>query len=330
MKLRYWISVLLVLALFCGCAGAEGAFSGASYDAGLAVVGGEVYCAAKNAGLGFIPIWRVSMAGLEKAYSRIGGWRNLYALGDELLTIEPVLNIGEMLGSVPTSTYKARRIECATGKVQDVAVCTGNEDGVYNVFAAQGRAYRDMREVDAHTLQRLDDGNWTTVAQWAGDHAWVYETFCVIGDRNAKKAEYVALYEFATGKTYDVTDMMNRGLLWSTMEAVLEDGVLYHLDDRWFAALTLSTGEKEMLVKLPAEMEAFILTDNQLLLMSRKKQEAWLLDRNTCEIIQKVEMTNYPQNAVLNDGRLFVRCIYGDAGVEIIDLTTGESVHYPL
>lgn len=123
---------------------------------------------------------------------------------------------------------------------------------------------------------------------------------------------------------------MNRGLLWSTMEAVLEDGVLYHLDDRWFAALTLSTGEKEMLVKLPAEMEAFILTDNQLLLMSREKQEAWLLDRDTCEIIQKVEMTNYPQNAVLNDGRLFVRCIYGDAGVEIIDLTTGESVHYPL
>lgn len=330
MKLRCWIAMLMALVLFCGCAGAEGAFSGASYDAGLAVVGGEVYCAAQNAGLGFIPIWHVSMDGLEKVRSRIGGWNGLYALDGELLTIEPVLNIGEMLGSVPTSTYKARRLDPATGKVQDVAVCTGNEDGVCNVFAAQGKAYRDVREGDAHTLQWLDNSSWTTVAQWTGDHAWVYETFCVIGDRHAQKAEYIALYEFAAGKTYDVTYLMNAGLLWSTMEAVLEAGVLYYLDGGWLAARNLSTGEKEMLVKLPAETEAFILSDNQLILMSCQTQKLWVLDRNTWEIIQQMKMTNYPQNAVLNEGLLFVRCIYGDAGVAVIDLATGENVYYPL
>lgn len=228
MKLRCWMVLLMVMALLCGCAGAEGAFSGASHDAGLAVVGGEVYCAAPNVGLGFIPIWRVSTAGLEKVHSRIGGWNGLYALDGELLTIEPVLNIGEMLGSIPTSTYAVGRLAPTTGKKSNIASYTWNtEDGVCNVFAAQGRAYRDVREGDGHVLQRLDDGEWTTGAQWTGDHAWVF-------------------------------------------------------------------------------------------------------DRRSWEIVSTVSMTEYPLYAALVDGRLYVYCSYGDAGVEIIDLATDESVHYPL
>lgn len=332
MKLRRWIAQLLVLALFCGCAGAEGAFSGASYDAGLAVVGGEVYCAAPNVGLGFIPIWRVDAQGLEKVRSRIGGWSALYALGDELLTIEPVLNIGEMLGSIPTSTYRAGRLDPAKGKYRSLETYTWNtEAGVCNVFAAQGRAYRDVREGDGHVLQRLDNGEWTTVAQWTGDHAWVYETFCIIGDRNADKPRYVALYDFSAGQLHDVTALDRKyALIGSSLEAVLENGVLYLLKGNGLTALDLSTGQAEQVVALPEEMNCFILTPEQLILLSSTRQQAWVLDRRSWEIVSTVSMTEYPLCAALVDGRLYVYGSYGDAGVEVIDLATGESVHYPL
>ena len=70
---RTWLAILMVMVALCGGTCAEGLFSGASYDAGLAVVNGEVYCAGANIGLGFIPIWRVGMERLEKVRSRIGG-----------------------------------------------------------------------------------------------------------------------------------------------------------------------------------------------------------------------------------------------------------------
>lgn len=332
MKLRSWIALLLVLGMLCGCAVAEGAFSGAAYGPGMAIVQGEVYCAAPNVGLGFIPIWRVTMDGLEKVHARIGGWNALYALGGELLTVEPVLNIGEMLGSVPASTCEAGWLDPATGKKCNIASYTWNtEDGVCNVFAAQGRAYRDVREGDAHMLQRLDDGKWTTVAQWTGDKAWVYETFCIIGDRNADKPQYVALYEFSNGQIHDVTALDRKyALTGSSLEAVLESGVLYLLKGNGLTALNLSTGQAERLVSLPEEMNSFILTPEQLILLSSTRQQAWVLDRHSWEIVGTVSMTEYPLHAALVDDRLYVYNSYGDAGVEIIELDTGESVHYPL
>ena len=256
MKLRCWLAILLVLALLCGCAWAEGAFSGARYDAGLAVVGGEVYCAAPNVGLGFIPIWRVSWDGLEKVRSRIGGWNGLYALDGELLTVEPVLNIGEMLGSIPTSTYAAGRLDPATGKKSNIANYTWKTgNGGCSIVAAQRSAYREVRDGDAHVLQRLDGGAWTTVAQWTGDHAWVYETFCIIGDRNADRPRYVALYDFSTGQIHDVTALDRKyALTGSSLEAVLENGVLYLLKDDGLTALDLTTGQVERLVSLPEEI----------------------------------------------------------------------------
>lgn len=331
MKLRYWISMLMAMVLLCGCAGAEGAFSGPCYNSGMAVVGGEVYCAGPNVGLNFIPIWRVNMDGLEKVHSRIGGWNSLYAYGSELLTVEPVLNIVEMLGSIPTSTCRIRRFNPATGRARSFDTCVWDtESGVCNVFAAQGRAYRDVRDGDAHALQRLDDEEWVNVAAWNGDAAWVYQTFCVIGDRNADRPEYVALYEFSTGTIYDVTALKARKTLWASMEGVLEDGVLYRLEERRIAAVNLSTGGVETLVSLPEEMDSFILTDTQLILMSSTRQKAWVLNRGSWEVVSTVSMTEYPLCAALNDGKLYVYCIYAEAGVEIIDLTTGESMHYPL
>jgi hypothetical protein len=332
MTMRRWLAVLLAVMALCGCAGAEGAFSGASYDAGLAVVGGEVYCAAPNVGLGFIPIWRVDTRGLERVRSRIGGWSALYALGDELLTVEPVLNLGEMLGSIPMSTHKAGRLDPTKGKYRSLETYTWNkETGVCNVFAAQGRAYRDVREGDAHVLQRLDDGEWTTVAQWTGDHAWVYETFCIIGDRNADKPRYVALYDFSAGQIHDVTALDRKyALTGSSLKAVLENGVLYLLKDNGLTALNLSTGQAERLVSLPEEMNSFILAPEQLILLSSTRQQAWVLDRRCWEIVSTVSMTEYPHCAALVDGKLYVYSSYSDAGVEIIDLVKGESVHYPL
>lgn len=330
--LRTWLAVLTVLVLLCGCAGAEGYFSSYSNGIGLAVTGSEVYCAGANVGLGFIPIYRIGDDGLESVCARIGGWRNLYALNDELLTVEPVLNIGEMLGSIPTSTFKVRRREAATEKARDFATFVWNtEDGVCNVFAAQNKAYRDVCSGDQHTLERLDGDKWVVVAAWTGDRAWAYENFCVIGDQNADKPEYIAMYEFATGKTYDVTKLMAQGTLTSAMEAVLEDGTLYRLAAKDLVAINLADGKKETLTPLPDGMDSFILTDSQMILMSSEHEQVWVLDRDGWQIIRQMKMTGYPQNAALHEGKLYVYCVYGDdAGVEVIDLTGGESAWYAL
>ncbi len=328
---RTWLAILMVMVALCGGTCAEGLFSGASYDAGLAVVNGEVYCAGANIGLGFIPIWRVGRERLEKVRSRIGGWDNMYALENELLTIEPVLNIVEMLGSVPTSTFWARRTDVNTGQTQHVETFVWNtDDGVCYVFAGQNKIYRDVCAGKKHTLECLEDGEWVTAAVWTGDQAWTYETFCVIGDRRADQPEKVALYEFHTGKVYDVTVLFIRNNLRLNMAAVLEDGVLYYLEGRSFFAWNLATGEKDTLMRLPEETDAFILTETQLMAMSHEHQRAWVIDRNGWKLIQTVEMNVYPQNAALNEGKLYIRCVYGNAAVEVIDLATGESRLYSL
>ena len=329
--LRTWLAVLTVLVLLCGCAGAEGYFSSYSNGIGLAVVGGEVYCAGANVGLNFIPICRIGDDGLESVCARIGGWQNLYALDDGLLTVEPVLNIGEMLGSIPTSTFKVRRREAATGKARDFATFVWNtEDGVCNVFAAQNKAYRDVCSGDQHTLERLDGDKWVVVAAWTGDRAWVYETFCVIGDQNADKPEYIAMYEFATGKIYDVTEQAARNAWWLHADSVLEHGVLYRLEEKALVSVNLADGKRETLIRLPEEMDAFILTDAELILMSHQRQQAWVLDRDGWGLLRQVKMTEYPQDAALYNGKLYVYSVYGDAGVEVINLVSGESVWYSL
>lgn len=330
--LRRGLAVLMVMALLCGCAGAEGFFSSAHYDNALTVVDGEVYCAGLNAGLGFVPIYRISDDGLEAVCARIGGWQNLYTLDDALLTVAPVLNLGEMLGSIPTSTYKANLLDPATEKSSELASYVWNTDnGVCNVFAVQNKAYRDIRSGDQHTLERLDGEAWVAVAAWTGDDAWVFESHCVIGDRNADKPAYVALYEFAAGKIYEVTDLLRGRQRWFMSSGVLENGVFYRLETDGLTAIHLTNGRTETLVPLPEGMDAFILTDTQLLLMSREHQQAWVLDRDGWEIVRQVTMTGYPQNAALHDGKLYVYSVYGsDPGVEVIDLISSESAWYPL
>lgn len=330
--LRTWLAVLTVLVLLCGCAGAEGYFSSYSNGIGLAVVGGEVYCAGANVGLNFIPICRIGDDGLETVCARIGGWRNLYALNDELLTVEPVLNLFEMLGSTPSSACQAKRLDPVTKKSSELAVFVWNtEDGICHVFAAQNKVYRDVCRGDQHSLERLDGDGWAVVAAWTGNEAWVYESYCVIGDRNADKPTYVALYEFATCKTYDVTKLMAQGTLTSAMEAVLEDGTLYRLAAKDLVAINLADGKKETLTPLPDGMDSFILTDSQMILMSSEHEQVWVLDRDGWQIVRQVKMTGYPQNAALHEGNLYVYCVYGDdAGVEVINLVSGESVWYSL
>lgn len=329
--LRTWMAMLTVLTLLCGCAGAEGFFSRSNYDQALAVVDGEVYCAGANVGLNFIPIYRIDDTGLKSVCARIGGWQSLYALDGKLLTVEPVLNLGEMLGSIPTSTYKAKLLNSATQKSSSLASYVWNtEDGVCNVFAAQHKAYRDVCNGNQHTLERLDGDEWVAVAAWTGDDAWTYESYCVIGDRNENKPAYVALYEFATGKTYDVTTLMKRGTLTVLMEAVLEDGILYRLEERGFFAINLTDGKREKLVSLPEKMETFILTDTQLILMSHQHEQVWVLERDSWEIVRQVRMTEFPEYAALHAGKLYVYNPYDTAGVEVIDLASGESAWYAL
>lgn len=332
MKLRNGLALLLAMVLLCGCAGAEGISSGQTYSPGLALAAGEVYCLGENVGLGFIPIWRVGMEGMEKVRSRIGGWSGLYAVDDGLMTIEPVLNIGEILGSIPTSTCQVNHFDPVTGKTRELTTRVRNEEsGVCEAFAAQGKAYRDVHAGNDHMLQRLDDGEWVTVAQWTGDHVWMYESFCIIGSRHEDKPEYVALYEFTTGKVYDVTAFVRKhSLTTSAWEAVLEDGVLYLLQDGAMMTVELSTGREEKLGDLPKGVSRFILTDTQMILMSNEKKMAWVLDRSSWKVVSQVNMTVFPQTVLLHEGRLYVHCLLTEAKMEIIDLTTGESAKYSL
>ena len=69
---RTWLAILMVMVALCGGTCAEGLFSGASYDAGLAVVNGEVYCAGANIGLGFIPIGKAGRCRLRTRGEKAG------------------------------------------------------------------------------------------------------------------------------------------------------------------------------------------------------------------------------------------------------------------
>lgn len=331
MKVRSGIILLLAVLLLVGCAGAEGAYSAPSHGQNMAAVNGQVYCGGANEGLQFIPIWQVTLEGMKRGESRIGGWQALYAYGDELLTVAPVLNIGEMLGSIPTSTYRVKCFDPAAGKSAAVMDYVWNtENGVCNIFAAQDRLYRDLCQGETHELQMLEGEEWVCVARWTGDGVWQYQTFCFIGDRNADHPKYIALYEFATGAIYDVTQLVKRKELRTIMNGVLEDGVLYMLDEDDLMMLELTTGKKQKLLHLPAEADGFILTDDRMIAMSHSQQCAWVVDRTDWKIIGTVEMTEYPADALLLDGKLFVCCNLAETGVEVIDLSTGESVHYSL
>lgn len=332
MKLRCWMAMLLMLSLLLGYAGAEGFSSGQAYKPGLALVNGEVYCTGPEFSLGFAPIWRVSKDGLEKVRTNIGGWNGLYALDDGLLTIEPVLNIGEMLENIPPSTFSVKHFDPATGKTRRLATRSWySKSGVCEAFAAQGKAYRDMHDGANHQLQRLDNGKWVTVAQWTGHNVWMHDSFCFIGSRHENQPEYIGLYEYATGKIYDVTAFaLKYGLTDSAWDAVLEDGVLYLLNEGILMTVDLSSGRETLLDVLPKGGSRFILTDSQLILMSNEKMMAWAMDRNTWQVTGSVKMTLFPQSVLLHNGQLYVHQILNDAGVEMIDLATGESVQYPM
>ena len=317
---------------------AEGEYSGQTvWSSRMAAVNGEVYCLSEPA-----PLWVnsavycLSPEGKTAVARRWAGWERLYAAGDRLLLVHSVLNLGEVLGSHPASVQEAQLFDPATGRSLVLGRFSTTEKGTNRIFAAAGQVYRTVRDGDRWELQRLADLNdrrsWATVAAWAGERPDVSMTWCSISSGDS-----TILYEYATGKQYDVTVPMRRGLV-TAYTGVVENGVLYQVQDGllsdWLTALDLTTGEQTKLVRLAGDrLMGFLLAEGRAILLyaeQGKNYRADVYDRSTWTLTGSAAFTEYPNDALLLSDRLFVSCPYAEAGAQIVDLTTGERVSMDL
>lgn len=336
--MKRMLTILLLLCCLLSCALGEGAYSGqrVSYTR-MAAVDGEVYCLGEPA-----PLWvnsavyRVNPEGKTAVARRWGGWECLYAAGDRLLLVYGVLNIGEVLGSHPSSVREAQLLDPVTGRSMVLGRFSTTEKGTNRIFAAAGQVYRTVRDGDRWELQRLADLNdrrsWTTVAAWTGEKPDVRMAFCVIGSEGC-----TVLYEYATGKEYDVTALMQQGLIprWT---GVLEAGVMYQVKDGllsdWLTALDLTTGEKTKILRLARDrFDGFLLAEERAILLYAVQGEDYradVYDRSTWTLAGSAAFSEYPTDALLMGDLLYVATPYAEAGLEIVNLTTGESVRFNL
>jgi len=316
----------------------EGAYSGQTvWSSRMAEVNGEVYCLSEPA-----PLWVnsavycLSPEGKTAVARRWAGWERLYAAGDRLLLVHSVLNLGEVLGSIPASVQEAQLFDPATGQSMVLGQFSATEKGTNRIFAAAGKVFRTVRDGDSWELQRLADmtdrGIWTTEAAWNGEQPDVRMTFCALGSRGS-----TVLYEYASGKVYDVSALVQRRLILD-WEGVVENGVLYQVQDGllrdWLTALDLTTGEKVKLVRLAGDrLMGFLLAEERAILLYSEQggdYRANVYDRSTWTLTGSVAFTEYPKDAQLLGDRLFVSCSYAEAGAQIVDLVTGECISIDL
>ena len=333
--------LLCALTLLCcllTCALGESAYSGHDvWYTRMAEAGGEVYCLGEPA-----PLWvnsavyRLSPEGKTAVVRRWAGWDCLYAAGDRLLLTHNVLNIGELLGSHPASVQEAQLFDPATGRSLTLGQFSRTEKGTNDIFAAAGQVWRTVRDGDDWALQRLADmddrRSWTTVSAWTGKQPDIQMTFCVTGSEDR-----TMLYEYASGQEYDVTALVQRGLIprWS---GVMEDGVLYQVQDGllgdWLTAFDLTTGERTKLVRLEGErFQGFLLTEERAILLHWEQKETYradVYDRSTWTWAGSAAFTEYPTDALLLGDLLYVSTPYAEAGAQVVDLTTGEVVSMAL
>lgn len=333
--------LLCALTLLCclmTCALGESAYSGHDvWYTRMAEAGGEVYCLSEPA-----PLWvnsavyRLGPEGKTAVARRWAGWDCLYAAGDRLLLTHGVLNIGELLGSHPASVREAQLFDPATGRSLTLGQFSRTEKGTNDIFAAAGQVWCTVRDGDDWELQRLADmddrRSWTTVSAWTGKQPDIQMTFCVTGSEDR-----TMLYEYASGREYDVTALVQRGLIprWS---GVMEDGVLYQVQDGllgdWLTAVDLTTGERTKLVRLEEErFQGFLLTEERAILLHWEQKEAYradVYDRSTWTWAGSAAFTEYPTDALLLGDLLYVSTPYAEAGAQVVDLTTGEVVSMAL
>lgn len=325
--MKRMLTILLLLCCLMSCALAEGAYSGQTvWSSYMAAVNGEVYCLSEPA-----PLWVnsavycLSPEGKTAVARRWGSWERLYAAGDRLLLVHRVLNLGE-----------AQLFDPATGGSLMLGRFSTTEKGTNRIFAAAGQVYRTVRDGDRWELQRLADLNdrrsWTTVAAWTGEKPDVGMTCCCISTGDS-----TILYEYATGKQYDVTVPMRRGLI-TAYSCVVENGVLYQVQDGllsdWLTTLDLTTGEKTKILRLTGDRPmGFLLAEERAILLYAEQGENYradVYDRSTWTLTGSAAFSEYPNDALLLGDRLFVSCPYAEAGAQIIDLTTGERVSMDL
>ena len=336
--MKQMLTLLVLLCCLMTCALGESAYSGHDvWYTRMAEAGGEVYCLGEPA-----PLWvnsavyRLSPEGKTAEVRRWGGWHCLYAAGDRLLLVHDVVNIGELLGSQPAAVREVQLFDPATGRSLTLGRFSRTEKGTNRIFAAAGQVWRTVRDGDKWELQRLADmddrRSWTTAAAWTGVQPDVRMTFCVTGS-----GDKTVLYEYASGKGYDVTALVQRGLIlnWT---GVLEDGVLYRVQDGllgdWLTALDLTTGERTKLVRLEGErFQGFLLTEERAILLHWEQKAAYradVYDRSTWTWAGSAAFTEYPTDALLLGDLLYVSTPYAEAGAQIVDLTTGQGVSMDL
>lgn len=324
---------------------AEGAyFSGERGNASrpaLAVANGQVYGLSGHEGAlaAFTPaVERWSPTG-ERARVGQNAFLNseigyISGAGDALLIVREEKSWLELLDPTASFTPRADLWYPATGRSVRIA------DGA---FALQGRlyVYRDGQ------LQQLSADGQEVLASWPGKPVRRWDSFILLED-----GERYRVLEIASGVCTDVTaqDQLLEVALHSmyyNAHAVLEDGVMYLLEETALTACDLTDGTRRELLTFPeTAYDSFVMDEERIILLGQAYRgeaiQSAVYDRATLQkTLTFTHMTN-PTDVLLMDDRLYMRSPYSvaylgeesswrrDSSASIIDLTTGEEIWWAL
>lgn len=328
-------AMLLLCLLLCAPALAEGAYFSAERSSGrggLALVNGQVYALSGNEGYLYLttpalekwyPDGTRKRAGLDATlFSEIDG---IAALGDGLLVERTESNVLTVL-DVSAHERRLYRFDPATGRSVRMAQWA---------FAAQGQLYR---AAEGQLVRLSEDGD-AVLETWPGEVLARWDSFVLLEHEGQQ-----IVMEIATGECCPAPELARAS--WGWREAVLEDGVMYLLEDRALTALDLTDGTRRTLMTFPAETyDAFMLDAERIILLGGKYRgepaTSAVYDRAT--MTQTLTFTHHtnPVDALLTGNQLYMRDPYSSAylgevswsdpaSASIVDLTTGNEAYWEL
>lgn len=254
--------------------------------------------------------------------------------GDALLIVREEKGWLELLDPTAPFTPRAELWYPATGRSVRIA------DGA---FALQGRLYVYR---DGQLLQLSADGR-EVAASWPGKPVRRWDSFILLQD-----GERYQVLEIASGVCTDVTaqERLLEAVLhpmYYNVHAMLEDGVMYLLEDTALAACDLTDGTWRELLTFPeTAYDSFVLDGERIILLGQAYRgeaiQSAVFDRATlCQLLTFTHMTS-PTDALLTGDRLYMRSPYSvaylgeesswrrDSSASIIDLTTGDEIWWEL
>lgn len=267
----------MLLALLCGCAGAETTgVRGRTINAGMeiAMVNGEVYCMFVRSGLrDRTTICRWTETGFEEVWSAYVNGSYLYAMDDALVLVHFKQTFWEEFSGA--GAYVVMRIDPVTWEAETL-LSTRNagrplcHDGMLLRFNWSGFD----GDTPWCTLETRRDGQWEKAFSWRSDFtgekrrgSYLYPGFVILEQSEvARDVSDVRLRVLASGEEYLLRDV---DMSWAGIPlAVMEEGRLYRLTENVLYVHDLETGATEPLLTLPGRVYYdFIMDETRLIFM---------------------------------------------------------------